>query len=138
MITYYVVGFLFSDDLKHVALIKKARPAWQAGLLNGIGGKLEPGETSLQAMTREFYEEAGLDINDWRHFATLSENEHYKLDVYATVGDLNALKTQTEEAICVHALEDLSQLALVENTDWLISLAKSVLTNGRPNFVFVK
>jgi hypothetical protein len=36
----YVVGFLFRNNLSEVALIKKDRPAWQAGHLNGIGGKL--------------------------------------------------------------------------------------------------
>jgi hypothetical protein len=37
MITY-VVGFLFSPSGAEVVLIRKARPSWQSGLLNGIGG----------------------------------------------------------------------------------------------------
>lgn len=31
---------------------------FQAGRLNGIGGAVEPGETPLRAMVREFYEKA--------------------------------------------------------------------------------
>lgn len=39
----YVLGFMFSteDRGQKVALIKKLKPKWQAGLLNGIGGKIE-------------------------------------------------------------------------------------------------
>src|SRR3954470_21452915 len=58
----YVCGFLFSPDRTRVLLIRKRRPAWQAGKLNGIGGKIEPGESPAQAMSREFREEAALDL----------------------------------------------------------------------------
>ena len=37
----YVCGFLFSPDRKKVLLIRKRRPAWQAGKLNGVGGKVD-------------------------------------------------------------------------------------------------
>lgn len=53
----YVLGFLFSEDGSRVLLIWKNRPAWQAGKLNGIGGKIEDGEQPLDAMKREFVEE---------------------------------------------------------------------------------
>lgn len=53
---HYVCGFAFTEDGR-VLLIRKARPDWQAGLLNGIGGKVEKGETPTGAMMREFEEE---------------------------------------------------------------------------------
>lgn len=64
--TEYVCGFLFGDRGR-VALIHKARPAWQRGRLNGVGGKIEPGETPRQAMAREFREETGYFTfeSDW-------------------------------------------------------------------------
>lgn len=68
----YVVGFLFSDDRKQVALIHKRRPGWQAGRLNGVGGKIESGETPAAAMHREFAEEAGVWGVQWGQFATLA------------------------------------------------------------------
>ena len=67
--TTYVVGFLFHEDV--VALITKARPAWQRGLLNGVGGHVEPEESIHTAMMREFEEETRVVISDWQHFATL-------------------------------------------------------------------
>lgn len=46
----YVVGFMLDQAREHVVLIEKNRPAWQAGKLNGVGGKVEPGEFPVNAM----------------------------------------------------------------------------------------
>ncbi len=66
-----VVGFLFSEERDKVVLIKKTHPEWQKGKLNGVGGKVQPGETPYAAMVREFKEEAGLNITGWRRFCIL-------------------------------------------------------------------
>jgi 8-oxo-dGTP diphosphatase len=68
----YVVGYCFNEDFSEVALIEKRKPAWQAGKLNGIGGKVEPGENIVEAMAREFEEEAGVYIGAalWLHIRT--------------------------------------------------------------------
>jgi 8-oxo-dGTP diphosphatase len=60
MTQHYVNGFMFSPDHQRVALIHKRQPTWQAGYLNGIGGKIELGETAAEAMVREFSEETGV------------------------------------------------------------------------------
>ena len=62
--TKYVVGFMFSPDKQFVALIRKNRPEWQAGKLNGIGGKIEVGEFPRGAMVREFREETGVETTE--------------------------------------------------------------------------
>lgn len=69
--TNYVCGFFVSGNT--LSLIKKNKPEWQKGKLNGLGGKIEEGETSQEAMQREFREEAGLDIpaSSWKHRITL-------------------------------------------------------------------
>ena len=56
----YVTGFLFSADASHLVLIKKINPAWQRGLFNGIGGKVEANEIAVDAMVRECLEETGV------------------------------------------------------------------------------
>lgn len=66
----YVVGYCFNDDFSEVVLIEKRKPAWQAGKLNGVGGKVEPGEGIADAMAREFEEEAGVRIGGWLHIRT--------------------------------------------------------------------
>lgn len=42
-----------------VVLINRAKPPYR-GLWNGLGGKVEPGETPREGMAREFHEECGL------------------------------------------------------------------------------
>ena len=37
----YTVGFVFSEGFKSVLLIRKTKPDWQAGLMNGVGGEAE-------------------------------------------------------------------------------------------------
>ena len=58
----YVVGFLHYKD--EVVLLRKSRPPMLAGKLNGIGGKIEPGEHAVDAMVREFAEETGLQTSE--------------------------------------------------------------------------
>jgi 8-oxo-dGTP pyrophosphatase MutT (NUDIX family) len=74
----YVAGFLFREmtqklmQVKQVLLVRKNRPEWQAGLMNGIGGQIEGTETAREAMVREFHEEANYapPMNDgWELFA---------------------------------------------------------------------
>lgn len=69
-ITKYVCGFLVYGH--SVALMRKNRPQWQVGKLNGIGGKIEDGETAAEAMRREFQEETGQDGFEWRETVKLS------------------------------------------------------------------
>jgi len=69
----YVLGFMFNEEITEVALIRKNRPVWQAGHLNGIGGHVEPGEAPDIAMAREFLEETGAitSLGDWIKFAQM-------------------------------------------------------------------
>jgi len=83
---------MMSWDMQEFLLIKKTHPEWQAGKLNGIGGKIENTEileggdgnkyglpeTPHQAMVREFYEETGIQTPEkrWRCFHI----EEYEID----------------------------------------------------------
>lgn len=93
----YSLGFLFSEDLKHVVLIRKVRPAFQKGKLNGIGGKIEPGENHLAAMIREFREETGHEHRDWSYLRSFNAPNH--VHVFYGVGDVDKCKPATDEEI---------------------------------------
>jgi 8-oxo-dGTP diphosphatase len=123
----YVCGFLFSPDRQRVLLIRKLRPAWQAGKLNGIGGKIEPGETPIRAMRREFREEAELEIADWHEVLTLSGKDDAGSGVgwrghffraFGPVDDARALTDETTEIHPVAALPADS----IPNLRWMIPL----------------
>ena len=55
----YVLGLVFNDTATRILLIEKLRPDWQKDRWNGIGGKIEEGETPSEAMLRESREETG-------------------------------------------------------------------------------
>lgn len=132
----YVLGFMFSKDYKQVALIEKNKPEWQSGLLNGIGGKVENGESSIGAMVREFEEEAFLKTveNDWRKFLAL-DGEDWIVDCFLSTGDLSTLKSMTSEEIYIKDVGKINpfQLGVVENLIWIIPLAIDCLQDKRPS-----
>ena len=43
----YTLGFIFTPALDKVLLVHKISPEWQAGKINGVGGKIEEGELIL-------------------------------------------------------------------------------------------
>lgn len=106
----YCCGFLFDRARDHVWLLRKARPAWQAGRLNGIGGKIEPGETPQQAQSREFLEEAGVRIDSWRPiaihaFSTGALGHFFAAEV--TAAEFAAPRSLTDEPVYCFPVADL-------------------------------
>jgi len=121
----YVTGFLFSSDASKVVLIKKINPPWQKGLFNGVGGKIEEGELSIDAMVREFEEEAGVVIAKelWCCYVKIHRPHCYDLEVYFARSDL-AFEARTIEREQIH-LFDTHRLPknLIPNLQWLIPMA---------------
>ena len=122
----YVLGFAFNKDKNRVALIRKNRPEWQAGLLNGIGGKIEETDKSyVKAMIREFKEETGYstDINDWQNYFILG-NPDWQVNVFRMFNcDLDKLRSKTDEKIEIVYIDILHSKPRISNLDWLIPLA---------------
>jgi 8-oxo-dGTP diphosphatase len=117
----YVVGLLFRNDATEVALIDKTRPEWQRGRKNGIGGEIEPGETSLAAMEREFKEEAGASVSGWRMFCQLHHQDRV-IYYFVAHGDYQ-LTTMTDEKVGWYEVAHLSSLPIIPNLKWLVPLA---------------
>jgi 8-oxo-dGTP diphosphatase len=123
----YVCGFLFSRDRGRVLLIRKRRPAWQAGKLNGLGGKIEPGETALDAMRREFREEAGVDLAEWQHVLSLSgaddagSGRGWAGHFFRAFGDVDAARAITDEQLETHSTALLPH-DTIPNLRWIIPL----------------
>ena len=128
-ISQYVAGFMFDARYaEHVALIKKTKPPWQNGLLNGIGGKIEPGESPAQAMVREFREETGCQTaaDQWKFFVTIS-GSGWQVFFAVTAGELGLLKSTTAEMVQVLDMSAITSWNLVPNLCWILPLARYVL-----------
>lgn len=120
----YVCGLLFSEDKRFVALVRKNRPEWQAGMLNAIGGKVEVGEAPYQAMRREFTEETGVDRYDWKQFATLTGKDFVVHFYSAFNDDVQKVKTMEDEGIEIWVVERaLLNQDLIPNLRVMIPLA---------------
>jgi 8-oxo-dGTP pyrophosphatase MutT (NUDIX family) len=130
---HYVVGFQFNNDGDRVALIRKGRPEWQAGLWNGIGGGVERGESVKAAMEREFEEEAGLSQRSviWRPFADLRTWTHNLITFCSSFTDsVDLVCSATDEEVSVYSLARLYAIKtmLVPNVLWLIEMALTMRT----------
>lgn len=122
MLTEYVVGFLYNERKSIVVLIEKQRPAWQKGRLNGVGGHIEPGETPLDAMRREFWEEAGVKIDDWE-LAVEMTGRTWRVHFFTACGNVLDTWTRTDESIClVGVLNAPLTPNILPNLGWLIPL----------------
>lgn len=122
---------MFDPELKDVLLIRKRRPKWQAGYLNGLGGKVFK-EQAGAAMAREFLEESGIKTlaDDWNYFCTLQDagiftGRKWAVHCYWTTGPIFAAGWTSRERTEVHNIVALNHgTPLVSNCRWLIWLAR--------------
>lgn len=104
----YVCGFAYCEG--DVLLIRKNRPEWQAGKMNGIGGKIEHAEGIRSAMAREFKEECGIDTDplQWTTFYVeryRTGNMVYFMTTKLTREQFDSFRSMTDEQVfAVHSL----------------------------------
>ena len=130
----YVCSFAFPPARDRVLLIRKNRPAWQAGKLNGVGGKIEPGETPRQAARREFEEETGLALPEeaFEHVLTLAGPDDISVPdrpgpigwqglFFGVICDVDAARSVTDEGLEVHPVAALPD-SVIPNLRWIIPM----------------
>jgi 8-oxo-dGTP diphosphatase len=123
----YVVGFYFSIEDDGVLLIRKNRPAWQRGRLNGVGGKIEEGETAYDAMVREFQEETGIFEPKWESYCQIVGNWG-SIEIFKSYGEPQLAKNVTDEKLEVHNW-DILPSDVLPNLTWLVPMARLDLKN---------
>ena len=130
MTIHYVCGFMFDKEGMNLALIEKQRgPKHNIGKWNGIGGKIEGGETPIAAMFREFNEEAGIEHTEWKDFLTLQVGEPWDVTAHITFFRCFSDKVfgvqsmETEEVRVWGYGVQMSGLT-VPNLEWIIPMAK--------------
>lgn len=133
----YVIGFIFDRTAKKVALIRKERPDFQKGKLNGIGGHIELGESPVGAMVREAKEETGFEStkDDWLLFHYERNKRDVCLYFYAaeTTDLMNKVRTMTDEEVVIMeywgpGYSDYFP-SMMYNLPWLLPMALSYIEN---------
>lgn len=128
-IQQYVLGFAFIGPSvarpKSVVLIRKNKPDFQKGRLNGVGGKVEPTDRdNSAAMSREFLEETGAGVHPaaWTHFADMAFSGcMVHCYTFSCLG--LEVKTMTDEEVYDMPLDELPRHFRMSNLDWLIPMA---------------
>lgn len=130
----YVLGLAFNADQSKTVLIKKTRPAWQAGKMNAVGGKIDAGETAIDAMCREFQEETGLttQADEWHHFMNIVGKDG-TVFCYRLFDDkiLNARTMEDQEIVIVDVDLNALKHTAMSNIPWLIGIATDT---AQPSF----
>lgn len=114
-----------SDD--HYLLIRKLKPEWQKGRINGIGGKIEPGEGAYKAIAREFEEETGIGSaqSHWKMTIILQHN-NWKVYFFIYTGDAkieDARQMEAEELVVMTWDMIAKSENVIPNLKWLIPLS---------------
>lgn len=120
---FYTLGFLRYKN--HVLLIRKNKPDWQRGFLNGLGGRIEDSETIEESFIREVQEEAGiqLDFNEIERAGTLRGPEWF---VYLFRGETikiyDAITNSTEGRVLIKSISELDawKTEALPNLGWII------------------
>jgi len=124
MMKRMVVGFMFVGE--QVVLIQKNRPEWQKGLFNGVSGHVEPNESALDAMVREFEEEAGVktEPREWDDFAVIEGGEgNTAVHFFSASRDTCAIRTMTDESVGFYSYDPFP-VPVVSDLKWLVPLAR--------------
>lgn len=143
----YVVGLATSPGIETVALVRKARPARQEGRLNGVGGKIEPGEAPRAAMIREWAEQTTLATGRWSEFCVLSGGEgndrwrvhffHSTLEMQGAVQFRDYKTEDSDEPVEIYPVQRLnttatSRMRTIPNIPWLLQMAKAHRFHAQP------
>ncbi len=135
MFKNYVVGFIFSEDKNDILLVKKKRPDWQKGYLNGIGGHIELWDDSpLHAMIRECKEETGLSFIKWKECSGIMKGKDFIVYIFKAYDNkvYNFKQIEDEYLILYNVNDQLNSPFLLDNLYFLIPYLRN---SGGCNFL---
>jgi len=123
----FTLGFIFDSSHKKVLLVHKQKPEWQKGKINGIGGKLEDGESHVACISRETREESCLIIPEdaWVFLGLLSTKNSWRIHTYMTTyeGEMTDAQKGDHEEIEWFSCDELPE-ECIANLRWIIPFAQ--------------
>lgn len=118
----YVLALLFTADAREVVLVRKTRPAWQAGRVNALGGKMDDDEAVSDSARREVREEAGIDVDGWEEFLVWHDPEYRLRAVRAFDEAARGARTAEDQEVFLARVDALPP-NVIDNLRWIIPLA---------------
>lgn len=124
----YTLGIAFSPQRDRVVLMLKHKgPASIRRKYNGVGGKVEEGESPVQAQRREFREETGVDVPDER-WVPIAVLQHPDSTIHVFRADLSldeffAVRSTEDEPIERIWMCEVLFLPLAPHLSWMIAIA---------------
>ena len=101
------------------------------GRLNGVGGKIEVNEESVDCIVREVLEETGVktEKESWTYFGEIKSDD-WRVDLYTLIYLENSKDffTATDEKVEWFRVDDLPN-NILKNLNWIIPLAMDRLNN---------
>jgi len=125
---HYVNGFLFDEKCAWVVLLKKNRPDWQAGFLNGVGGKAEESEYFIDAMARESFEEIGV-VPEWQYFISMKTTT-WAVHFFAAKDQqrFDLAEQRTDEEVVRSLVQNIQTTNTLPCLRFLVPMAAYILT----------
>jgi len=123
--TLYAVGFAFDETGEHLLLIKKKRPWWQVGYLNGLGGVIAPNQDIYEAMKDHAVKEANLPRVDWKCFTKVSYDEAI-LFVFTYTFKSKTIQncfSSKDEELCILKHVLVANRKVIPDLRWLVPMA---------------
>lgn len=120
----YVLALLFTADAERVVLMRRTRPAWQAGRVNALGGKLMAGETPADAARREVMEETGVDVpaGEWEELLVWEDPVYRMHVVRAFCEQAEDARTAEDQEVFLAPVSALP-VNVIGNLRWVVPLA---------------
>jgi len=135
-----VSGFLFSNDLNRVILVRCAIGGEHAGFLAGLSAVIREQETPEMAMSR-ILQSVGcstVPVSSWSYFAHRFGDNTPVVEYVCGQADLWSVVPRGSDAnveiVTVMQLHPLRKDVL-EEVPWLVAIAVNHLRHARPSFV---
>lgn len=115
------------ESFPSILVVGKNKPEWQVGRFNLVGGKIEPGESPIEAAIRELKEESGINHNSDEESHVYGQivgswGKVYVVNIPVTDTTVQQPPSETEQVMWLHWNDLKDNFRLMPNLRVIIPL----------------